>query len=43
MRPCSINSTRMLGMLESTFVCRRFDQKPGAMVTAWTGTGLNFA
>jgi hypothetical protein len=28
----------MEGMLEFTLVSRRGDQKPGSMVTAWTGT-----
>ncbi len=43
MRPWSISSTRMLGMLDSTFVWRRFDQKPGVIVTARTGTLFSLA
>ena len=43
MRPCSSSSRRMLGMLESTLVWRRFDQKPGLMVTARTGTLFSLA
>src|SRR6266567_1333788 len=33
----------MVGMLRSTLVLRRFDQKPSSIVTARTGTQCNFA
>jgi hypothetical protein len=33
----------MLGMLDATFVVRRFDQNPVSMVTACTGTLFNLA
>ena len=43
MRPWSSNSWCIEGMLDSTFVLRRFDQKPSSMVTARTGTLCSFA
>src|SRR5271154_6158937 len=43
MRPCSSSSVRMEGMLFSTLVLRRFDQKPSSIVTARTGTVWSFA
>src|SRR5580692_3614316 len=43
MRPCSSNCSRIVGMLLSTLVLRRFDQNPSSMVTARTGTLCNFA
>src|SRR5450755_65600 len=43
MRPCSSSWTRMLGILLSTLVLRRFDQKPSSMVTARTGTLCSLA
>ena len=33
----------MLGMLDSTLMVRRLDQKPGSIVTACTGTLFNLA
>src|SRR5215813_2934139 len=43
MRPCSSSWSRIVGMLLSTFVLRRFDQNPSSIVTARTGTECNFA
>src|SRR5580698_4563164 len=43
MRPCAISSSCMLGMLESTLVVLRGDQKPSLITTALTGTVLRRA
>src|SRR5947207_14893211 len=43
MRPCASSCPRMVGMLRSTLVLRRFDQNPGSMVTARTGTLCSLA
>src|SRR6266567_5086541 len=42
-RPCASSCSRIVGMLRSTLVFRRLDQKPSSIVTAWTGTLCNFA
>src|SRR5882757_7063797 len=43
MRPCCSSSVNIEGMLFSTLILRRLDQKPSVMVTARTGTLRSFA
>ncbi|SRR6267154_2359531 len=43
MRPWFSSCSRIVGMLRSTLIFCRFDQKPSSIVTARTGTECKFA